>query len=183
MQTIKIVIIGDSQVGKDLLIFNYTTNKGIKDYKQTSYDNYEVTINISNHPCKLELTSVLASAEYERFRPLSYANTDVFLMCYNVNDEETMNSVRNKWYPEIHKFCPGTPYILVGTQKDRIKDEKKLEEIDKAGKKLAKEIKAVNFISCSADTGEGIKDVFNKAIIAALDPGTDAPDNDNCIIQ
>jgi len=183
MQTLKIVILGDSKVGKDLLIHNYTTNKGVKDYKPTSYDNYAVTINIANRPCKLELTSVEDSEEYEKVRPLSYANTDVFLMCYNVNSESSRESIRFKWYPEIRKFCPGTPYILVGTQIDCVKDKQKLEELVKIGQKLAKEINAVTFIPCSSDTGEGIKDVFNKAIVAALDPGTEISDDNNCVIQ
>eukprot|EP00833_Pecoramyces_ruminatium_P013419 jgi/Orpsp1_1/1187451/evm.model.d7180000057797.1 len=73
-----------------------------------------------------------------------------------------MESIRNKWYPEIHKFCPGTPYILVGTQIDRLKDKAALDEVTSIGHNLAKEIKAVTFIPCSSDTGEGIKDVFNK---------------------
>jgi len=83
-------------------------------------------------------------------------------MCYNVNAEASMESVHHKWYPEIRKFCPGTPYILVGTQIDLVKDKAKLNEIVEIGQNLAKEIKAVTFIPCSADTGEGIKDVFNK---------------------
>ncbi|ORX81091.1 P-loop containing nucleoside triphosphate hydrolase protein [Anaeromyces robustus] len=183
MQKIKIVILGDANVGKKLLIHNYTTNKGIKDYTPTSYDNYEVTINICNRPYVLELTSVEDSVEYEKVRPLCYANTDVFLLCYNVTSFESMESVHHKWCPEIRKFCPGTPYILVGTQIDRVKDKKTLDELNIDGQNLAKEINAVAFIPCSSDTGEGIKDVFNKAIVAALDPGAEIPDDNNCIIQ
>ena len=90
------------------------------------------------------------------------------MLCYNVNSQESMESVHYKWYPEIHKFCPGTPYILVGTQIDRVKDKITLEEVKEVGHNLSKKIKAEAFIPCSSDTGEGIKDVFNKVIFFYL---------------
>ena len=56
--------------------------------------------------------------DYDRLRPLSYPQTDVFLMCYSVNSRSSFDNVQNKWFPEIQHHCPGTPIVLVATKDD-----------------------------------------------------------------
>ena len=51
----------------------------------------------------------------------------------------------------------------------------------KEGTKLAKEVGAVKYLECSAKTQEGLKDVFDEAIHAALEPPTE--DTKKCSLQ
>jgi len=69
--------------------------------------------------------------------------------------------------------------ILVGTKLDMREDsetlsrlaEKKLSPITtEQGNQMAKEIKAVKFMECSALTQKGLKDVFDEAIRAVIAP-------------
>jgi cell division control protein 42 len=66
-----------------------------------------------------------------------------------------------KWVPEILHQCQKTPFLLVGTQVDLREDTATLDELAKnkhrpvsheQGEKLAKELKAVKYVECSALT-------------------------------
>ena len=60
--------------------------------------------------------------DYDRLRPLSYPQTDVFLVCFNVTSPASFENVKEKWFPEVHHHCPGVPYLIVGTQIDLRED-------------------------------------------------------------
>ncbi|KAJ6491915.1 ras family-domain-containing protein [Mycena sanguinolenta] len=58
---------------------------------------------------------------YDRLRPLAYANTHVFLVCFALDDRESLVNVRQKWHPELayHCFAPTLiPIVLVGRKQD-----------------------------------------------------------------
>lgn len=61
--------------------------------------------------------------DYDRLRPLSYPQTDVFLLCFAVSSPSSYENIRNKWYPEIKHHAPGVPFILVGTKTDHRTDQ------------------------------------------------------------
>uniref|UniRef100_A0A674N682 Cell division cycle 42, like n=1 Tax=Takifugu rubripes TaxID=31033 RepID=A0A674N682_TAKRU len=79
----------------------------------------------------------------------------------------------------------GEPYTLglfdtaVGTQVDLREDGSTIEKLAKnkqrplypeSGEKLARELRAVKYVECSALTQRGLKNVFDEAILAALEP-------------
>ena len=84
----------------------------------------------------------------------------------------------DKWVPEIRQHLPNAPIILVGTQSDLRNDVKVLIELahyneqpvaESQAKKLAEEIGAVTYIECSSLTQKNLKEVFDTAILSALD--------------
>lgn len=62
----------------------------------------------------LGLWDTAGQEDYDRLRPLSYPQTDVFLICYSVASPSSFENVTSKWYPEIKHHCPDAPIILVG---------------------------------------------------------------------
>ncbi|KAJ2078168.1 GTPase Cdc42 [Coemansia guatemalensis] len=179
MQTIKCVVVGDGAVGKTCLLISYTTNKFPSEYVPTVFDNYAVTVMIGDEPYTLGLFDTAGQEDYDRLRPLSYPQTDVFLVCFSVASQASFENVKEKWFPEVRHHCPGVPCLIVGTQIDLREDEitsnkfakNKLDFITKAqGNQLAEELSAVKYVECSALTQEDLKDVFDEAIVAALEP-------------
>ena len=132
---------------------------------------------IDSQPIRLFLWDTPGQEDYDRLRPLSYPDTDVFLLCFSVVSPTSFANVAEKWAPEIEHHCPGVPKILVGTKLELRDDEATIKELQKKrespiteeqGKAMRKRIGAVAYMECSGLTQRGLKDVFDKALQIAL---------------
>lgn len=114
-------------------------------------------------------------------RPLSYPQTDVFLVAFSLISRPSFENVRAKWYPELKHHQPGIPMILVGTKLDLRSDPATVQKLREKsppttpitfeeGLDMAKTIGAVKYIECSALTQKGLKNVFDDAIRVVLCP-------------
>lgn len=129
---------------------------------------------IGDEPYTLGLFDTAGQEDYDRLRPLSYPQTDVFLVCFSVTSPASFENVREKWFPEVHHHCPGVPCLIVGTQTDLRDDSgvreklarQKMQPIRKEdGDRMAKELGAVKYVECSALTQYKLKDVFDEVLL------------------
>ena len=140
---------------------------------------------IGDEPYTLGLFDTAGQEDYDRLRPLSYPQTDVFLICFSVAAPPSFENTREKWFPEVRHHCPGVPCLLVGTQIDiRNQDDKDGKDAGKGerdggeiadklkqkgmrflrqtdGERAAKELGAVQYVECSALSQQGLKEVFD----------------------
>ncbi|KNE59176.1 cell division control protein 42 [Allomyces macrogynus ATCC 38327] len=148
---------------------------------------------IGDEPYTLGLFDTAGQEDYDRLRPLSYPQTDVFLVCFSVVAPSSFENVREKWYPEVEHHCPRVPCLLVGTQIDLRDDPATLERLEKLrqrpitqeqGEALARELHMEKYVECSALTQRGLKNVFDEAIVAALaPPAPKKPKKPKCVIM
>lgn len=143
------------------------------------FDNYSANVMVDGKPINLGLWDTAGQEDYDRLRPLSYPQTDVFLICFSLVNPASFENVRAKWFPEVSHHCPNTPIILVGTKLDLRDDSKTLDKLKERklqpitypqGLAMAKEIGSVKYLECSALTQKGLKNVFDEAIRAVLCP-------------
>ena len=129
---------------------------------------------IGEDPYTLGLFDTAGQEDYDRLRPLSYPQTDVFLLCFSVTSPASFENVKEKWFPEVHHHCPGVPCLIVGTQVDLRDDPAVVEKLSRqkqrpvshdAGERLARELGAVKYVECSALTQKGLKNVFDEVSI------------------
>jgi Ras-related C3 botulinum toxin substrate 1 len=118
MNYIKCVVVGDGAVGKTCLLVSYTTNAFPADYVPTVYDNYWATLMVEGQRFHLLLWDTAGQEEYKKFRPFTYPQTDVFIVCFSLVSPTSLENVQNMWIPELKQHCPNTPYILVGMKSD-----------------------------------------------------------------
>jgi small GTP-binding protein len=127
--------------------------------------------NVSDEPYTLGLFDTAGQEDYDRLRPLSYPQTDVFLICFNVTSPPSFENVKEKWFPEVRHHCPATSCIIVGTMVDLRDDPTVIEKLARQrqrpisfeqGERLARELGAVKYVECSALTQKGLKNVFDE---------------------
>ncbi len=192
MQALKCVVVGDGAVGKTCLLISYTSNAFPGEYVPTVFDNYSVHVMVDGQPVSLGLWDTAGQEDYDRLRPLSYPQTDVFLICFSLSNPSSFENVRTKWYPEVSHHAPNVPIILVGTKLDLRDDRAALEELQgkrlspityTQGVQMAKEIHAVKYLECSALSQKGLKQVFDEAIRAVISPGKKKKKRDSgCLV-
>ena len=118
MRTSKVVVVGDGAVGKTSLLITYTAGQFPEDYCPTVFDNYNAHVVADGEPVSLGLWDMAGREDYDRLRPLSYGETDVFLVCYSVTSPTSFENVERSWVPEISHHAPGVPWVLVGLKRD-----------------------------------------------------------------
>lgn len=137
------------------------------------FDNYSASVMVDGKPISLGLWDTAGQEDYDRLRPLSYPQTDVFLICFSIVSPPSFDNVKAKWFPEIEHHAPNVPIILVGTKLDLREDKSTMEGLKQKRMEpvsyqqalmLSKEIRAHKYLECSALTQRNIKSVFDEAI-------------------
>ena len=167
MKSVKLLVVGDMNVGKTSLLISYTTNKFPINYIPTIFDNYVTNEVVDGVTVQLSLWDTAGQEEYAQFRRIAYLDTDVFLLCFSVVSPLSFESIWWKWNPDISHSCPMIPKLLVGTKNDLRATVKDNISYDQA-LRLTKSIGAINYRECSALTQSGLHEVFVTAIRSVL---------------
>jgi small GTP-binding protein len=186
MKHIKCVVVGDGAVGKTCLLLSYTTNAFPGEYIPTVFDNYSANVMVEDQQINLQLWDTAGQEDYKKLRPLSYPQTDVFVICFSLVSPTSLEIVQNMWIPEVKEHCPTTPYILVGMKSDlrdqfaQHADEYRSKGWEPVSSSKAEDMKkcinAQAYIECSARIQYNLKEVFEAAIKVVLHPPSANPE-------
>ncbi|KAJ4771175.1 Rac-like GTP-binding protein 2 [Rhynchospora pubera] len=174
---IKCVTVGDGAVGKTCMLICYTCNRFPTDYIPTVFDNFSANVSVDGRIVNLGLWDTAGQEDYSRLRPLSYRGADIFVLAFSLISRSSYENVLKKWMPELRRFAPNVPIVLVGTKLDLrdnkgyLADRPGASVITSAqGEELRKQIGAAAYIECSSKTQQNIKAVFDTAIKVVLQP-------------
>lgn len=149
------------------MLISYTTNSFPEKYVPTVFDSYSTCLMVDGRAFVIGLWDTAGQEDYERLRPLSYPHTDVFIICFSLVDPMSLENVHKKWLPEVRRYCPHVPILLVGTKLD-LRPDALLKVSQQEGQQVAKEIDANAYMECSALKQRRVKQVFEEAVRAAI---------------
>ncbi|KAK8104064.1 GTP-binding protein RHO3 [Apiospora kogelbergensis] len=199
----KLVLLGDGASGKTSLLNVFTRGYFPTVYEPTVFENYVHDIFVDSVHIELSLWDTAGQEEFDRLRSLSYDNTDVVVLCFSVDSKDSLENVESKWVGEIQENCPGVKIVLVALKCDlRENNEDEDEDATAAtgaaegaqrekrpmidynqGLDVARRIKAMRYLECSAMKNRGVNEAFTEAARVALSVKPSGEKDSKCVIM
>jgi Ras homolog gene family, member A len=131
----------------------------------TVFDTYvqDVRLPASNTTVQLALWDTAGQEDFDRLRSLCYPDADVILICFSLDNYDSLENVVDLWQPEVLQYTGHlkVPYILVGTKRDLRRGRDGVQYLE--GEAIARRIGARGYVECSARYNDGVNGVFEFA--------------------
>jgi len=155
---IKILLIGNSGVGKTNFIFRFIDNSYTAAYLSTvgfDFKSKIIKLPKSKKTVKLQIWDTAGQERYISVNKNLFLKVQGILLFYSITDRESFDDI-NKWVDIIKDTCELLPIILIGNKIDD-KDNRIVSEDE--GKKLAKKYK-LEFMECSGKGDINVNKAF-----------------------
>lgn len=169
---VKLVIVGDGACGKTCALSVFQTGKFPSNYIPTVFESYQTDLEVGGNSLKIQLFDTAGQDDYDRLRPLSYPNTNVIMLLFDVCNPTSLENAEFKWLEEVRHFLPRVPIILCGNKTDLRNDPKTLNDLSRFGQKpvtyeqgmaTARRMQVNDYMEFSALGNQGIRQAFGKA--------------------
>lgn len=152
----KLVLIGDSGVGKSCLLLRFADDQFTESYISTIGVDFRFrTVKVDGKTVKLQIWD---TAGQERFRTITsayYRGADGIIMVYDVSNQESFDHVQD-WLQEVNRYASdGTCKLLIGNKNDR--PDKVVNTA--MGQTMGDELN-ISFLETSAKTADNVEAAF-----------------------
>ncbi|KAH8741900.1 rab1a protein [Cryptosporidium ryanae] len=152
----KLVLIGDSGVGKSCLLLRFADDSFTDSYITTIGVDFRFrTIKIGDKVIKLQIWD---TAGQERFRTITsayYRGADGVVLVYDTTSSSSFEHI-DDWVTEVNRYTTDSTKILVGNKCDL--ESQKMIDVSK-GKKKAQEL-GIDFMEASAKNSTNVEECF-----------------------
>jgi len=166
----KVVLLGDSGVGKTCIIARYISGSFDKNSPTTngaSFCSKNVRFEQLDKNLLLDIWDTAGQEKYKALTKFFYKDAAVCILVYDVTRKESFDSLKDFWYSQLKENSdPDIVLGVAGNKCDLFENEQVKEE---DARKWAKQIGAV-FELTSAQNNTGINDLFLKVGYKYLDP-------------
>ena len=153
---LKILILGDSFVGKTSLLLKFIDGEFSESHIATiGVEFKEKIVNVMNHDIKLQIWD---TSGQERFRSITqnfYRNADGIMLVFDITNRTTYSHIRD-WLNEIQSIDKNIKIILIGNKIDRENERK----IDKKTVEEFAQNKNLPYYETSAKTGHNVNEIY-----------------------
>ena len=163
----KLIVIGDSGVGKSCLTNNAVKNIFDESYNATvGFEFFTFNVKMNNKVIKLQIWDTCGQELYRSLITNFYRNSSLAIMVYAINSRESFENIE-MWLRELRTHSnPDAKVFLIGNKID-LESERKVSKEE--GEKFCKDNKLNGFMESSAKTGVNAQNIFIKAAQALYD--------------
>ena len=157
----KIIVVGDSGVGKSCLTMKGTKNHFEDFYSPTvGFEFFTFNIRINDKNIKLQIWDTCGQEAYRSLITSFYRNSSLAIIAYSIDNQNSFNNIE-AWLNEIKSQAnPETKIFLIGNKAD-------LDDLRKVDKETAEKFSKAHgfnfFTETSAKTGFNAQNVFIEA--------------------
>ena len=157
----KLIVIGDSGVGKSCLTNNAVKNTFEEAYNATvGFEFFTFNVKMCEKVIKLQIWDTCGQELYRSLITNFYRNSSLAIMVYAINDKATFENIE-MWLRELRTHSnPDAKVFLIGNKVDL---EKEREVTTEQGENYCKQNKIDLFMEASAKTGLNTQNIFLKA--------------------
>ncbi|KAA0152792.1 hypothetical protein FNF27_06561 [Cafeteria roenbergensis] len=151
----KLVLIGDSGVGKSCLLLRFSDDNFVDSFISTIGVDFRFkSVKIDSKNVKLQIWDTAGQERFKTITAAYYRGADGIILVYDVTNRESFDSIR-KWVREVDRYASQHCKLLVANKSDREDRKVSVEE----GEALAEEL-GMPFIETSAKSANNVKAAF-----------------------
>ena len=103
-ENIKCTLVGDKRVGKTSMLLSFQTDTYPSQYIPTILDTYSKSVDYNGTPINLQLYDIGGEQELINFEGQGHIGTDVFLLCFAIDDHASFSRATNEWFTKVQKY-------------------------------------------------------------------------------
>ena len=161
IESFKVVLIGETGVGKTSIITQFIDQTFQEDQQSTTGGTFS-TKSVICDGGKILKFEIWDTAGQERYRSLAtmfYKDANAAIMVYDVTRKETFEELKNYWAGQVKDNAPEKIILVIAGNKSDLIEQETVDEGE--ARNFAKELNAI-FISTSAKSSEGINNLFEE---------------------
>ena len=167
-ESIKIVLIGNSGVGKTCISQRYISNSYSSQEGSTVGASYfQKILQYNGKAIQLDIWDTAGQEKYRSMSRMFYKDAYIVLLIYDITDKQSFKDIKNVWIDELKRSGEKhTVLAIVGNKSDRYLEEQVNED---DARKYADEIGAIYGL-VSAKTGDCINQLFDNVVEKYFNP-------------
>ena len=165
----KVVLLGESGVGKTSIINQFTTNEFLDEQISTtgaSFSSKSFFFDELNKELTFEIWDTAGQEKYRSLSKMFYKNAGVAILVYDITNKNSFEELKNFWVVQLREYGPKDIIIAVSGNKCDL-DTEQVDEEDV--RNYSKENKFL-FKKTSAKIHSSIEDLFHDVGMKFLDP-------------
>ena len=166
----KIILLGDSGVGKTCIISRYISNTFDANAPSTngaSYASKTLDFEDLNISITLDIWDTAGQEKYKSLTKFFYKDAAVAILVYDITQKDSFENMKSYWFQQLQEF--GSKSIILGVAGNKCDMYEKEEVNENDARQFAESIGAF-FEITSAKNNTGITDLFMNAANRFVDP-------------